>query len=201
MMGIAFWMGLLWRPATAAGAWAATLTGFTIWGLTSGAIDKILGALHSLVSKTGIVDPLTETETWNLKGHIVDWLSRLPYAESLGFIWQETDKAPSVYEPWEIVFYMVGALAAGIVVSLLTKPVDNEKLDRFYTLTRTPIEEGEVLTEPCKLPEGVTPSDRPMLCTAFGLEIPMPSRTSVVGFLAGWVAVAALIGGFVWLVS
>jgi hypothetical protein len=39
-----------------------------------------------------------------------------------------------------------------------------------------------------------------MLLTAWGLEIPMPSRTSVIGFAAGWLAVAAVVGGFVWLV-
>src|SRR5690606_34538501 len=33
MMGIAFWIGLLWRKATPAGAWAATLTGFGVWAL------------------------------------------------------------------------------------------------------------------------------------------------------------------------
>jgi Na+/proline symporter len=35
MMGIAFWMGLFWRRATAAGAWAATLTAFAVWWLTT----------------------------------------------------------------------------------------------------------------------------------------------------------------------
>jgi hypothetical protein len=35
-----------------------------------------------------------------------------------------------------------------------------------------------------------------MLTTAFGLELPRPSTTSVLGFVAGWVAVAALIGAF-----
>jgi Na+/proline symporter len=35
MMGIAFWLGLFWRRTTVAGAWAATLTAFAIWGLTA----------------------------------------------------------------------------------------------------------------------------------------------------------------------
>ena len=35
MMGIAFWAGIFWRRATAAGAWASTLTGFVIWFLTT----------------------------------------------------------------------------------------------------------------------------------------------------------------------
>ena len=35
MMGIVFWLGLFWRRTTVAGAWAGTLTAFTIWWLTS----------------------------------------------------------------------------------------------------------------------------------------------------------------------
>ena len=88
----------------------------------------------------------------------------------------------------------------GVVVSLLTRPVAKEKLDRFYALTRTPIQPGEVITEPCTFPEGVEPARRPMLVTALGLEIPRPSRTSVIGFVAGTLASVALVGGFVWLI-
>ena len=105
------------------------------------------------------------------------------------------------FNSWVIVFYTLSALVAGVVVSLLTSPVPSERLDRFYALTRTPVTEGEEIAAPCTLPEGVQTPPRPMLCTAFGLEIPMPSGTSIAGFLAGWVAVAALIGGFVWLVG
>jgi Na+/proline symporter len=35
MMSVAFWMGVFWRGATSAGAWAATLTAFLIWLVTS----------------------------------------------------------------------------------------------------------------------------------------------------------------------
>lgn len=35
MMGIAFWLGLLWRRTTVAGAWASTLAGFLTWGLVT----------------------------------------------------------------------------------------------------------------------------------------------------------------------
>jgi hypothetical protein len=35
MMGIAFWVGLFWRRATPAGAWAATLVSFIVWLGTS----------------------------------------------------------------------------------------------------------------------------------------------------------------------
>ncbi len=169
MMGIAFWLGLLWRPATAAGAWAATLTGFTAWWLTT---------LPS----------------------VINWMGSLPFADSWRLIWSESGKPDAVYDPWVIVFYSIAALAAGIIVSLVTKPVEEEKLNRFYALTRTPISANEVLVEPCRLPAGTPPAERAMLCTAFGLEIPVPSATSVAGFIGGWIAVFALIGGFVWLV-
>ena len=35
MLGIAFWVGLFWRKATAAATWASTLSGFAVWFFTS----------------------------------------------------------------------------------------------------------------------------------------------------------------------
>ena len=167
MMGVAFWLGLLWRRMTVAGAWSSTVAGFSAWWLST-------------------------------QGFFVAWLAKLPFADSLGLIWTEKGK-DVMYDPWGILFYLVAATSVGIGVSLLTKPVEKERLDRFYDLTRTPIQKGEVIEKPCELPAGVVPAQRPMLTTAFGLEIPKPSRTSVIGFLAGWLGVALLIGGFVWI--
>lgn len=46
MMGISFWIGLVWRPYTALGAWASTLTGFGVWfGTTRPAFVSWLGGL------------------------------------------------------------------------------------------------------------------------------------------------------------
>ncbi len=166
MMGIAFWIGLLWRRGTVAGAWAATLTGLGAWFLAT-------------------------------RSFFVHFVQGLPFAESLKLVWQQAGKSPSIHEPWVILLYMVAATVAGVAVSLATRPVVKEKLDRFYALTRTPIQPGEQILEPCTLPEGVEAPPRRMLLTAFGLEIPMPSRVSLIGFIAGWLGVAALIGGFV----
>ena len=170
MMGITFWMGLLWRRATMAGAWAATFTEFTVWWLT--------------------------TQTW-----FVDLAKQIPFADQVNLIWQEGDKAAEIYDPWVILLYTVAAVAVGVIVSLLTPRVAKEKLDLFYNLTRTAVVEGEEILQPCTLPAGVAPHERRMLCTAFELEIPMPSGTSIAGFVAGWLAVAAMIGGFIWLVN
>jgi len=170
MMGIAFWIGLMWRWATPLGAWAATLTGFGMWWLTT-------------------------THTF------IDWAASLPFAEQLNLIWQSGSGQAEIYDPWVILLYTAAATAACVVVSLVTPRVPEKKLQTFYDLTRTPIQAGEVVRQPCTLPEGVTAPQRPMLLTAFGLEIPVPSKTSMIGFLGGWVAVALMVGGFVWLMS
>jgi Na+/proline symporter len=168
MMGIAFWMGLLWRRATVAGAWASALAGFAAWGLVS-------------------------------QPFFVDWAASLKVAGPLRLV-VEGQAGPAIYEPWQIACYLGAGLLTGVLVSLLTASVDNERLNRFYALTRTPVQRGEQTQEPCMLPEGVEPTRRPMLVTACGLEVPRPSATSIVGFLVGWICVGALIGGFVLLV-
>ena len=106
-----------------------------------------------------------------------------------------------IYLPWQILFYGLAASFAGIVVSLLTAPVSPSQLNRFYDLSRTPVQPGEEVTLPCTVPAGTAIGVRRMLITAGGLEIPMPSKTSVVGFIAVWVVVGAIIGAFVWVVS
>ena len=165
MMGLVFWIGLVWRPMTVAGAWATTLTGFAVWGITA--------------------------QSW-----FIDWAAGLSLAKHLRLIWMEKGE-PTIYVPWQILAYMTIASLAGILVSMFTKPVAKNKLERFYDLTRTPVQQGEDIDRPCELPPGVAPDARRMITTAFGLEIPVPSRASVIGFVAAWGAVAILIGGFV----
>ena len=165
MMGVAFWLGLVWRKTTVAGAWASTIAGFGTWWL------------------------LTQPA-------VIDWVGTLSFADSWRLLWEG-----EIYDPWVILAYLSAALGAGVGVSLLTRPVSNEKLNRYYDLTRTSIAEGEVIETPCTLPDGVQPAVRKMLLQRGGFEIPVPSRTSVIGFIAGWVAVGALIGGFIWVIS
>ena len=169
MMGIVFWIALLWRKMTVVGAWATTLTGFAVWWIT--------------------------TQAW-----FIVWLGSLPGAESLRFLWKEGDKTV-VYHPWQILFYLTSATCAGVVVSLLTPAVSKEKLDHFYQLSRTPVGPDEEIKTPCMLPEGKSTSPRPMLATFGGLEIPTPSKETVIGFVVVWFLAGAIIGSFVWLVS
>ena len=161
MMGIAFWLGLFWRRASSAGAWASTLAGFGMWFLTEQHFFKVF--LQSL---------------------------------ELGFV-KETATGLTMYLPWQMVFYLTVGTFVGIVVSLMTRPVADEKLDRFYELIRTPVEEGEPAPiEPCKLPEGMTPPEKRLLFKFWNLEVLVPTRLSVVGFVLSWVAVVGMIVGF-----
>lgn len=162
MMGIAFWMGLFWRRATVAGAWASTLAAFGVLWLTS--------------TEFGI--------------SLVD---KLPNARGIGFVVEGKDGL-AIHLPWQMVFYLTAGLIAGIVASLLSKPTPEEKLETYYALLRTPVKEGEVVAEPCTLPDGAEVGPRRCLFPNSSLEIPIPSKNAVIGFLVGWLCVAAIIG-------
>jgi Na+/proline symporter len=161
MMGIAFWLGLFWRRTTVAGAWAATLTAFAIWWLTT-------------------------------QSFFVDWLNGLAVGESLRLTVQKEGQA-AIYLPWQMIFYLAGGTIAGIVVSLFTKPVAAEKLDKFYALIRTPIAPDEQISAPCTLPADAVIPPKRVLFPNTNFEIMTPSRTSVLGFLVGWGCVAIII--------
>lgn len=169
MMGLVFWIGLLWRHMTVAGAWSTTLTGFAAWWIS--------------------------TQSW-----FVTWLAGMPNADGLRLLWTEGEKTV-MYLPWQILFYMSAATVVGIFVSLCTPRVNEEKLNRFYSLSRTPVGIDETVAMPCTLPDSVLAAERRMLTTALGLEIPMPSKTSIIGFLVTWSLVAAMVFGFLWIVS
>jgi hypothetical protein len=93
------------------------------------------------------------------------------------------------------------ALLAGVVASLLTRPVKEEQLENFYGLVRTPVapDECEVPT-PCTLPEGVTAGPRRKLLPWRQFEIYVPSARMVTGFVLAWMGVGLLIAIFVWIV-
>ncbi len=119
-------------------------------------------------------------------------LGRISALEAAGIV-READGAWTVYLPWQMVAYIVVGFAAGIAVSLATKPIDSQRLDRFYELLRTPVTPGEVLTEPCKLPDGAQPGERRVFFPNSDFEIPIPGRRAILGFAAGWACVLAII--------
>ena len=137
---------------------------------------------------------LTAFGVWWLttKGFFISWLGSLSMAESLTFIFVK-DGIAEVYMPWQMIFYLSAGTIVGIVVSLFTKPVAKEKLDNFYALVRTPVKPGEQVPVPCTLPDNAEVPEKRNIFPNTSLEIAIPSRTSVVGFLAGWACVAAII--------
>jgi len=100
-----------------------------------------------------------------------------------------------IYLPWQMIFYLLSGLVAGVVVSLVTRAVDKEKLENYYQLVRTPVTRDEVVPSPCTLPEGITiPEPKRLIRPVFGLEIPRPLAVSVIGFIVGWALIGGIIG-------
>lgn len=169
MLGLSFWLGLLWRRFNSAGAWASTLTGFACWWIT--------------------------TQTWFIKT-----VADLPVAEAWGLI-KTANGMERIYDPWQIIIYLSAAVIAGIAASLLTSRPPREDINRFHDLIRTPIAAGEIITQPCHLPEGTIPATRPSWFPGTDFEIPAPSRVSAIGFALSWLAVGLMIASFVWLIG
>ncbi len=123
-------------------------------------------------------------------GEYVLWDFNVHFADNLPafMLWQG-----ELYLPWQMILYLSAGLLFNVLVSLFTKPVSEEKLDNFYALVRTPVKPGEQVSVPCTLPDGAVVPEKRNIFPNTSLEIAIPSRTSVVGFLAGWVCVAAII--------
>lgn len=97
---------------------------------------------------------------------------------------------------WQLLFILLATAGSAIVASLFTRPVPAEKLERFYALSRTPVQVGEVIPSPCTLPVGaVVPPPDWWLCWG-GVQIPRPGRRACVGFLVCAALVAAMIVAF-----
>jgi SSS family transporter len=126
---------------------------------------------------------------WDFNAHLAD---RLP-----GFmVWDG-----ELYLPWQMIIYLSVGFAVMVVVSLLTRRVPAERLDRFYACLQTPIGVDEPETEPFTLPAGVQPGPRNVLIQHPDFEIPRPTAIGIVGFAAAWLGVALLIGAVYWIIQ
>lgn len=169
LTGIAFWLGLFWRRATVAGAWASFTAATVGWWLTT-------------------------------QDFFVAIADKLPGAETHRFVVEKMVDhvmTQQIYLPWAMVFYIGFGVLAGIVVSLLTRPVPEEQLENYYTLTRTPVVPGEEILKPCTVPKGSTTlARRPIFPGLKSLEFQVPNFVSMAGFIFGWVFVVGIIYGF-----
>ncbi|MGD1892950.1 MAG: sodium:solute symporter [Cyclobacteriaceae bacterium] len=189
-MAVAFWL-----PGVVAGLeifWKiAPMMGIAFWLGLFWRRTTVLGAWAATL--TGFfVWWLTEQQL------VLNLLSEFPGADFLRLVISQVDGSLVIYLPWQMVFYLLAGLAMGVVVSLLTKPVDDQKLDRFYALVRTPVltDEGNP-TLPCTLPANATvpPKDK-LFPSSKQLEILKPSKVSIAGFLISCVAVIGLVAMF-----
>lgn len=118
---------------------------------------------------------------WDFNAHFASYLPEFMLSEG------------ELHLPWKMILYLGSGLISGIVVSFLTRPVAKEKLENFYALIRTPITPGEQVDKPCTLPAGAVVPERRNVFPNTSLEIAVPSRISIIGFLIGWVCVAAIV--------
>ena len=125
----------------------------------------------------------------------IDFVADWPGAQSLGFIIENQGRS-EFYLPWQMIFYLVFGLLLGIAVSLFTRPVDREKLERYYALIRTPIKPGEAIERNCHIPKDTPVPPRRNIFPGTSLEFMVPSRQSVSGFLICWLLVFAIVGLF-----
>lgn len=169
LMGIAFWVGLFWRRATAAGAWAATLTSFIAFLFTS---TKPFGVIP-----------------WDFNAYFADKLPAF-------MLWEG-----KLYLPWQMIIYLSAGFIVLVVVSLFTKKVPVENLDRFHACLRTPVSPGEPEAEPFTLPARVQPGPRNVLIQHPDFEIPRPTLIGIAGFLAAWLGVALLVAAVYWIIQ
>lgn len=129
------------------------------------------------------------------------WLAQSELAISLRLV-VNLDSEPSIYLPWQMTAYLSIGFIVGVVTSFLTQRTAPEKLERYYALQRTPVYEQEDNgAAPCTVPEGATTQPRKALFPSTDLEISLPSKRSVIGFTAGWVCVALIIGSLYWIAA
>ena len=194
MMGLAFWVGLFWRRATSAGAWAGTLAGFAAFLFTSKIRvprDWVLTATSAGKNRL----ELLYLDLWDFNDRCVHLLPDfMVFADP-----SDPTAEPHLYLPWQMIIYLGTGLIALVAVSLLTRPVAREKLERFYQCLRTPVGPDEPEGEPFTLPPGVEPAPRRVLIELPGFEIPMPTLVGVAGVLVTAVVVGLFIGAVLWI--
>ena len=122
----------------------------------------------------------------------VEAVAELPFAESLKLVFAKGDSLV-IFLPWQMIIYLAAGMLGGIVASLVTDRPEEQRLERFYALIRTPVREGEEITAPCQVPED-SPTLSPRKLLPFkSLEVYVPSKQLVIGFAVGWVIVIAMV--------
>jgi Na+/proline symporter len=171
----------------------AAVMGVTAWAGLVWRRASVAGAWAGTLTTFAVWACLQDVDLgfwqWNAQARIAE------YAPSFMLSNGELQK------PWHMISYLLSGLVALVVVSLATKPVSARQLDEFFDCLRTPVSVGEPEGEPCTLPAGVMPAPRQVLVQNPDFEIPVPSVTTVVGFLATALTVSLIVLMSVWIFS
>jgi Na+/proline symporter len=185
LLGAAFWLGVTWRRANAAGVWVSFLGALLVWIATSFNPELARGI------------PLLEPAANAFVG----------LAEGVGL--------RDLYPPVQILLVLAVEFGLLVLVSLLTRPHPAAQLDPFFARLHTPVGResevrldapGEILPESATLGmEGALLDYRKSSAYAYprlqrlGIEVPRMTVVDWGGFLAAWALVGALIALLVWL--
>jgi Na+/proline symporter len=122
LMGVMFLGGMLWKRANRCGAWAATLSAFVSY--------YALNYLMTCEPAPGAKAFPTLTAAW---GELV---ARFGAGEAGVFLHTGAVKLVYAWKPGPFGWAMVAGFAALILVSLLTRPEDPERIERFFDKQR-----------------------------------------------------------------
>lgn len=184
LMGAGFWLGIVWRKANTAGVWTSFVVGLGLWFALDFEPRFASGIPGAAPALERILDLSHVSSLRQLSGAVK--------------------------------IFMILGLQFGsmIIVSLITRSHSKEQLDAFYARLLTPVgrEEGIARPETPGAPEHLSlglhgtvldydraahfgmKSVRPL-----GLEIPRMTWFDIVGFVAAWGLVGALIALLAWL--
>jgi len=171
VMGIPFLVGLFWRRASTAAAWASTLAGFATLLFTS------------TISVFGNV-------LWDFNAVLADKLPRFMLFDGrISLPWQM------------VIYLIVGFTTAIVVSLFTRPEKKEKLDKFYQCIRTPVIPGEPEPDQPFTLPAGVEPAPRRPWLDHPDFEIPKPTLVGVIGFFAGWVAVIILIASFFWILK
>ncbi len=187
LLGAAFWLGVVWRRATAAAVWVSFLGSLLVWAVMSA---EFVGPSSPAVGAAASRALPSAAAAFSLRG---------------------------LSEPVQVMIMLSVEFGLMILVSLVTRPRDLFALGPFYARLHTPVgREDEVRWNepPDDLPESATlgmegtvldyrKSSRFAYARLqkLGVELPRLTWFDWLGFVVAWVLVGGLIGLLIWLAS
>jgi Na+/proline symporter len=194
-IGLAFWFGIVWRGFTPAAVWCSTFVAGLFWYLTQ---THIPFGLIARLGESPILQQNIDYYPFLFREMLHGWVPGI-MTEILDAAGQVVNYKTST--PHQYLIYLSAGALAGFFTSLVTRRTPDEKLDHFFRLIRTPVTPGEVVTRACTLPENHLPPETDKLINHPDLEIPMPTKVGMIGFLGSWAMVGVVIALTYWLAS